>query len=359
MKVNRNGLQMLLAVLLLGFATSASAALVTISSDEIWDGVANPHAADGVTLAAGVYTIPDGMTINSGTTLFLNASRFEQGATPTGSVTFDFTGAGDLTFADATSTIDIHNGDRFGPTTTFTLNMQGNDILGNGQLINGAVVAGETGKAMFVDINSSANVSLGKIDTSKKDASLAHIDISAEGSVNVGSLSTFDNNAGGASAGFVIIKGQSITLGDIDTTAGRTDGNADNGNIFLTALNPPTFDPSNAVGNDALVNIITLNGTINSNGPATSGPNVGGDLTMTAVKVLLDTGFSLDLGENATSSIDAGIVGGGFSAGDLFMDVAGSGLSANHTVEHFVVPEPSTLMLVICSGLILVGRRKY
>jgi hypothetical protein len=44
-------------------AMPASAAIV-INSDEIWDGVNNPRAADGVTLSNGIYTIPTSVTMD-------------------------------------------------------------------------------------------------------------------------------------------------------------------------------------------------------------------------------------------------------------------------------------------------------
>jgi hypothetical protein len=36
---------------------------ITMSSNEVWDGVSNPHASDGVILSDGVYWIPTEFTI--------------------------------------------------------------------------------------------------------------------------------------------------------------------------------------------------------------------------------------------------------------------------------------------------------
>ena len=60
------------ALLALGLGLSDSATLVTVSPTETWDGVNNPHSADGVTITGSgtqldpyTYTIPNGMLINS------------------------------------------------------------------------------------------------------------------------------------------------------------------------------------------------------------------------------------------------------------------------------------------------------
>ena len=351
------GISLFLVLLALCLASPAHCQIM-VTSDEVWDGVSNPHAGDGVTLAGGVYTIPDELVIGSGATLFLNAGKFEDGGvTPTPSITFDFVaGAGGLTFADATSAIDVHDGDRFGSTTTFTLNMQDNNIQGDGRIVNGPVAIAQTGSPMFVEINSLADVSLGAIDISKKDARLGSINITAHGAVDIDTLSTSDVVDGGASAGSILIRGQSITLDDIDTRAFRLDGNADNGSVTLRALAPPSFDPGNAAGNRAANNVLTLNGALTTNGPATVPPNVGGNVDLAGVKVVLGSGFSLDLAENGTLSMNAGVAGFGFTEADLFMDMAGTGLSANHNVEH--IPEPSTFALLFCGALVAWGRRR-
>jgi hypothetical protein len=347
-----------LAMLISAILTAPLSAAILITGNEVWDGVSNPRAGEGVTLSGGVYTIPTELVIGSGAKLSLNSSRFEVGATPTSSLTFNFTaGAGGLTFADATSTFDIHTGDRFGPVRTLTLNMLDNPISGPGRIVNGPVLVSETGNSMFLTINSQADVSLAQISTAKKDAQLAHIDITTSGAVNIGSLSTSDVVDGGASAGWVFVKAKSITLGGIDAVTSRLDGNGDNGSIFLTALNPPSFDVNNLAGNDAAENIIALTGAVTTNGPATVGPNVGGNITMRAVKYVLGSGFSLDKGENGVVSIAAGTLDNGFTAGDLFMNQSSAQLTPAFTVLH--VPEPATVVVMLLgAGLVPLIRRR-
>ena len=69
------------AFLALALGGSAHAALVTVSSTETWNGVANPHASDGVTLSGSgteasprTYTIPNGMRITSTGRIILHGS---------------------------------------------------------------------------------------------------------------------------------------------------------------------------------------------------------------------------------------------------------------------------------------------
>src|SRR4051794_6177704 len=81
---------------------------INITSNEILDGIANPHAADGVTLNAGVYSIPTGMTIGPGVTVNLDAPTPAPTDPASNSIGWTFAaGAGGLTFANSTSTIDV------------------------------------------------------------------------------------------------------------------------------------------------------------------------------------------------------------------------------------------------------------
>jgi len=303
------------------FAAKPVHAVITITGTEIWDGVNNPHLGDGVLLNNGIYSIPDSVVIASGGTIFL---RDPFSANISSSITFEFLpGAGGLTFTDTSSTIDVYKGERFGPVPTFTLNMNTNPInvsaAGAGRIVNGIFVDGSmTGGPMSVAINSQSNVTLGIIDVTRDDASGAAVNITSEGSVDIDSLSNGDVNGGGGSVLPINVTGETLVLGDFDTRAFRADGNAPNGDINLRALGQPEDDVGDFNANTAAVNSITLDGTVNTNGP--SPINSGGDLNVTAVKVTLAPTFMADISEGASMTVNAGTTGNGFVEADLFIN---------------------------------------
>jgi hypothetical protein len=344
---------------LLLFATPIAGA-IDINSNEVWDGVANPHFADGVMLdsATFTYTIPAGITIGSGATVFAN-DPLTLPAT-LNPITWNFLpGVGGLTFADATSTIDVFAGGRNNfPAKTFTLNMSNNAVSGAGRIINGAFVTGggETGDTMAVAINSSAGVTLGAIDITVKDAVSGAITVVSGGSVNIPKLSNSDVSAGGGTTQSINITGETLALGDIDTRAFRLEGTV--GNVNLRALGQPENDAGNGAANNAAVNSITLNGAINTNGPPATAQS-GGNLNLTAVKVVLASTFSADLSENGDFTVAAGVTGNGFSEADLFMNASSSNPDAlGFSVAHGV-PEPTAIaLLAIWGGVLGLTRRR-
>jgi hypothetical protein len=302
-------------------ATTARAAIV-ISTDEVWDGVANPHAADGVTLNNGVYTIPTSVTIAAGVNVYLNNPL---GSTPSNSVTWEFLpGAGGLTFGDPTSTIDTYVGGRNLAPTTFTLNMNNNNIGGSvpgaGRIINAfALIDMESGDSMSVAINSQANVVMGEIDVTKIDATFSAINVVSQGLVNIGRLADRDTSAGGGSTFDINIRGETLVLGDIDTRNARVPtSNSEIGNVNLRALAQPENSTGAFTANTAAVNSVTLKGLIRTNGP--SSPNNKGNINVTAVKVELTPTFNVDLNETGTFNVTAGAVGPGFPQSALFVN---------------------------------------
>jgi len=300
-------------------ATSARAA-ITINSDEVWDGIQNPHAADGVTLNNGVYTIPTSVTIGPGATVFLQ-DPFT--ANVSNSITWEFLpGVGGLAFSDPLSTIDVYTGARNQPNKTFTLNMNNNNISsavdGAGRIINGIwVVDMMTGDAMGVAINSQANVVLGTIDISVNDAQNNAVNITSHGLVDVNRIANSDVSTGGGGVPGVNVTGETLVLGDFDTRSFRSVGGL-NGNVNLRALGQPENSVGDFNANLAAVNSITLNGLVNTNPPPAG--KGGGDLILNAVKVILEPTFMVDLDELANMTVNAGIVQPGFTANDLFMN---------------------------------------
>jgi hypothetical protein len=312
-----------LLALLVGAMTSTTAwAVINVNGEEIWDGINIPHADQGVTFSNGIYTIPDQMLIGSGSTIYLQ-QPFTTNITP--NITFKFSGSGGLTFTDDTSIIDVFKGGRYVAASTFTLDMGNNAITAlnpnAGRIINGITVTdGGTGDPMAVSILSNANVTLGEINLTRKDSLRAGINITAGGHVEIGKLATPDINNGGDAAEDINIFARSITLTDIDTRAFRPDGIRRNGDINLKALAPPLFDPVNAAGNTVANNVITLRGSVLTNSAALD--NAGGNLNLTAAKVVLANTFTADISENADFNVNTGTVSGSFTTGDLFQNAS-------------------------------------
>ncbi len=346
----------LVAVLLI--APPVAKAIV-ISSNEVWDGVTNPHSGDGVTLdpVTFTYTIPSGITIGAGATLYANDPA--PGAATLHAVNFIFLpGTGGLTFVDATSTIDVFAGGRNNfPAKVFTLNMNDNPVSGPGRIINGAwVTSNDTGDTLGVAINSQTSVALGAIDITINDAVSGGIDIIAGGLVSIPKLANADVNAGGGTTQSINVTGETLVLGDIDTRSFRLEGTV--GNINLRALGQPENDAANALANNAAVNSITLNGAVKTNGPPVTLQS-GGNVNLTAVKVILEPTFSTDLSENGDFTVAAGVTGNGFVEADLFMN--GSPVTPDalgFSVAHGV-PEPTVIGLLAIGGIAaLVTRRR-
>jgi hypothetical protein len=298
----------------------AARAAIVISTDEVWDGINNPQAAAGVTLTNGVYSIPTSVTINPGVTVYLQ-DPFTSNVS--NNITWEFTGSGGLTFGDAASGIDVYIGDR-NSGRTFTLNLNNNAIAGSvsgaGRIFNGLFAqGGQSGGSMGVTINAVGNVAVGEIDLTRNDAAAGPINITSQGTVNVGKMGTADVNDGGNDGRPINIAANAIVVGDIDTRSDRTAGSgAANGNISLRALGQPANSISNASANLAAVNSVTLKGLVRTNGLLPLNP--GGNLNVTAVKMVLDSTFSTDLSELADFNASLGALGGGFTQASLLVN---------------------------------------
>jgi hypothetical protein len=322
--------------LALAMYAGSTRAAITITSDEVWDGVTNPHAADGVTLNNGVYTIPTSVTIAAGVSVYLQDPI---SSNVTNSITWEFLpGAGGLTFGDSLSTIDVYTGARNLPQKAFTLNMNDNNISaatpGAGRIINGIwVVDMMTGDAMSININSQASVTLGAIDITVNDAQSNAINVIAGGLVDIDRLAQSDVSTGGGGVGSMNIRGESLIIGDIDTRSFRSDGNGANGTINLRALGQPENSVGNFNANFASINTILLEGDVTTNAPPAV--QAGGALNVTGVKVTLAPTFTADLNEGALFTVNAGAPAAGFTQAQAFMNNSTETPDAvNYTVFH-------------------------
>ena len=337
-----------LMMLTLLTATPAMA-VINITSDEIWDGINNPHAADGVVLTStgsladnnlvSTYTIPMGMSIAPGVTVYLHDIANPDTSS---AINWNFNaGAGALTFADPTSTIDVTKGGRNNPAKAFTLNMNDNNInqsvAGAGRIINGvAVFGGLTGDAYNITINSvgTASTAIGMIDVRKNDATGTAINLTTRGLIDVDSLNTSDISNGGGSGGAVNVTGTSLILGDIDTRTFR-DAEGDHGNITLRALGQPANSVGSYLANKLAENSIVLDGIINTNGPGAG--HGGGNVTVTTVKATLAPTFQWDDRPGSTLILNVGDVANspGYTESQMFINnSAVTPTAVNYTVFH-------------------------
>lgn len=335
-----------LALLALLITTPAQG-VIMITSDEIWDGIQNPHAADGVTLNVtgsiatnnwvATYTIPDELYIAPGVNVYLHDIS---NSNTTMAMNWNFTGTGGLRFGDSLSTIDVTKGGRNLSSKVFTLNMNANpisgDVAGAGRIINGVGVLGmQTGDTLGVTINSlAAPVAIGEINTLRVDAQQGPINITTRGDINIGRLETSDPNTGGGSPGVINVTGTSMTLGDIYGYSNRPTG-ATQANVTLRALGQPQNSVGDFNANTLAQNTVTLNGTVKTNGDCAGvSCSEAGNLTVNTVKLTLGPSFVADLDEGATFVANVGDASNGFTQSQMFVNNSAATPTVNYSVFH-------------------------
>lgn len=350
----------LFLVAVLCVSLSASAALVTVSGTENWDGYNNPHAADGVTMAVlgtdnGAeiveYTIPaEGLVIPAGATLSL-ANTDSTATYPAQNVRINGNGA-TLTLE---GTIVTSVNERFSNVNQKI--RQFSAITGGGTITQTAetdVAAGfpnegdPMGGPLNFTLEEIGSIDIGTIDLRGRDSRGSDLEIWCMGDITIDNILTGDMSSGGGDGGVpTIYAGGTITLGNINTEQARADrapGDLKVASLakFATA-GPDSEDYQNAYsgadttsGDNALTNKIIITGTVEMN-TATGGPSndggggvYDGDITMAAVAFDF-TGATFNLLDAATKNIQAGVAQSGETEATLF--VAGtSGLTATHDV---------------------------
>lgn len=333
MKQHRSVRILLGAILTFGLALSASAALVTVSSTETWDGVNNPHAADGVTLTGTgdisdpyTYTIPNGMLITSAGKIVLHSAADNN-------IKFVIEG-GDLQM-DAgavlnTERLAIRDGRRY-----FTLDLSGtNSITGNG-----TIGQRNNNNSIFRDlaIQNVKNVRLAEIfmqvaNGNRGPADFAQISIVATGAVLIsGTVDNADRDTGGDGAGDITIKANTIDVNHIDARGFRNGGRDPfSGNVTLQALSPVgNYDPNDGVNNTG-ANKLTVRGAIRTF--SVDPDTIGGNVTLRSVVLQLVFGV-IEVPPLGAKTLDVGVVRSAAATSDLFVDVSSSGLTVNNVVQ--------------------------
>jgi hypothetical protein len=323
------------AFVILCLTISASAAPVTVSSTETWDGVNNPHAAEGVAISGSgtdvdpyTYTIPNGMIITSTGKIVLHSADDNN-------IKFVIQG-GDLQM-DAgavlnTERLAVRSGKRY-----FTLDLSGtNSITGAG-----TIGQRNSNDSTFRDltITNVRNISLTDVfmqlvNANRGPADFAAISIVANGSVYVsGMVDNSDRDNGGDGCGDITIKGSSVDVNNVDARGFRNDpsGRAPySGNVLLQALSPVNnYDPNDNINNSSS-NRLNVRGAIRT--MAVDPRTLYGDVTLQSVVLQLVFGV-IEMPPQKTMRLDVGLVQNGASATDLYVDVSNSGLTANNVVQ--------------------------
>jgi hypothetical protein len=322
-------------LLALGLALSAAAGLVTVSSTETWDGVNNPHAADGVTISGTgtdadpyTYNIPNGMHITSTGVIVLHSA---------GDYSIKFVIAGGDLQMDAGAILNteryaIRSGLRF-----FTLDLNGvNSIIGAGQI--GPITSRDSAPRSLI-IQNVKNVSMANIDMHTENVNTGPsefrtITITASGAVLVsGAVDNSDRDTGGDGCGDITIQANTIDVNNVDARGFRDDppGRAPySGNVTLQALSPAGGYSTGDGLNNASTNRLTVRGAIRT--MATDARTANGNVTLQSVVLQLVFGI-IEVPPGAGKMLEVGVVRGGASASDLFVDVSNSGQTVNNDVQ--------------------------
>jgi len=320
----------------LGLAVSASATLVTVNSTEEWDGISNPHAADGVTITGSgtdadpwVYNIPDGLTITStGKIQLWSATSQDQ--------PIKFLIAGGNLQMDAGAILNIERYKVRSGLTPFILDLSGtNSIAGAGKI---GPITDRDSTPRDLTIQNVKNVSLADIDMHTENANTGpaefrFINITASGAVYVsGTVDNSDRDSGGDGCGDITIKGNTVDVNNIDARGFRNDPTGRDpysGNVTLQALSPVgNYDPNDGVNNTS-TNRLTVRGAIRTF--AVDPETIGGNVTLQSAVLQLVFGV-IEVPPSGTKTLQVGLVQNGATAGDLFVDVSSSGQTANNVV---------------------------
>ena len=306
------------------------AAQVIISFSETWDGLANPHAGDGVTLSGYVgteaepftYTIPKGMRITFTGGIILHSTNDY-------SIKFVIQG-GDLQM-DAGAVLNLERYQLRSGRQAFILDLSGtNSITGAGQI--GPITA-STSTPRVLTITNVNNVQMTNIDLSVRDVNNTgrHLFIYARGTVDItGKIDNSDQDSGGDGSGDVNVFAREIMVKDIDTRCLRSGtGTRPTGEINLKALAPPGYSPTDGANNTA-ANRITIRGLLVATNNWTS--DLYGQITSEAVILRLESNASPRTAANKLT-LNVGKIRADATAGDLFVNQSGGAYTPAYVVD--------------------------
>jgi hypothetical protein len=314
-------------------ATAITDGPFKVWTTETWDGIANPHAVDGVTLSGSgtdedpfTYTIPKGMHLTS-------TGRINLHSAGDYSIQFVFE-AGDLQM-DAGAVLNIERYNIRTGKKVFVLDLGGtNSITGAGQI---GPITSRDSCVRALTIKNVRNVSLANIDLHTANVNTTDprdMTITASGAVFVsGLIDNSDQDNGGDGGWGVTIQAASIDVNNVDTRGMRNDPPGRppySGNVVLQALSPAGgYSTADSVNNTS-ANKITVRGAIRTFG--VDERTMQGSVTLQAVVMQLVYG-DIQVAPSGTKMLQVGVERGGASAADLFVDVSGSGQPVAYDVQ--------------------------
>jgi len=318
--------------------------LVEVVSQELWDGLWNPHAADGVTLTNSIsepigdgntnqatYTIPRGMRIYGNGSIHLNPLAGGGGTNivfyfPDGSLTMDGT--------NNYINTSVH-GRKYDDLANFIMDFGAggtNNILGSGQIIG---LTYNTDTPRITTITNVNNLQMANIDLSARGTAVRGearpLFIYANGTVEVtGKIDNSDQDPSGEGSWDVNVFAREILVKDIDTRCLRTGtGTRPTGKINLKALAPPGYSPTDGANNTA-ANRITIRGLLVSTNNWTS--DLYGQITSETVILRLESNASLRTAATKLT-LNVGKVRADATAGDLLVNQSGGAYTAAYVVD--------------------------
>lgn len=341
---------------------SPGSAPVEVVTREYWDGVENPHAADGVTLTGtgtesdpATYTVPRGLLIYSSGQIYTSQATGQDSESGDTALHIRFSIEGDLTMDQQNNAFvtAIHARTNPAGRKNLILDLNGtNSIVGQGRIVG---LGNRVNNATFPDcfdrdtprvltISNVNNVSLYDINVQVRNVSFTGrpLRISARGKVQITSgIDNSDRDTGGDGASDITVEAGQIDVLGVDTRASRSGRNS--GNIRLSALTAPSYSTS---GDNTASNTLTVRGGLRA-GAAANSPNQG---TVQLEGVILTLQTDAAILTTNTVTLKAGIIQGQATAGYLFANYSTVTNTADHVVNWLLSSLPVLPELLISTG---------
>ena len=333
---------------------SPGAAPVEVVTREIWDGLANPHAADGVTLTGdGSVTNPATYTVPRGLLLYSDGQIYTSQATAAGSedsgsalhIQFKIEGNLNMDANNNAFVTGVHSRNSSGQRKLILDLCGTNSIVGAGRIVGlgnrvDALIfpnCFDNDTPRILTITNVNNVSFFDINVQVRNANNwgRPLLIKANGTVEVtNGIDNSDRDTGGDGGNDVEVFGGVIKANGVDTRSFRTANFRNVGKIRLNALTPPYTTG----GNNSISNTLTVTATLRPTTPQTN--TTWGTINLESVILNLGTNAILDSPASGKTTVNVGKLQGGVSAGYLYSNVSTnvftSAMVPNYVVNWFV-----------------------
>ena len=332
----------------------AASAPIEVVNREFWDGVANPHAGEGVTLTGAgtaddpaTYTIPRSLLVYSSGQIYTSLATGQDSEAGGLALHIKFNIQGNLTMDSTNNAFvtAIHaRNDPAGKKNLF-LDLNGtNSIVGQGRIVGlGNRVDAATFPNCFdrdtpriLTITNVNNVSLYDINVQVRNVNNTGrpLLIAANGKVEITSgIDNSDRDTGGEGSSDVNVLAKEIKVTSITTRVYRTGapGTRKTGNITLKALAPPGYDPTDAA-NNKFADLITISGLCVATNVWYTNTAAFGAISNQSVVLKLESNASLATAPERLG-LNVGKIQGGAVAADLFRNESAGAYTANYDVD--------------------------